>query len=153
MVKLLDDNSYPPLENHVGWRLWRLYALWESQFEKSMVEAGHPWFAEARGNVVRHLGPRGLPQSKLVTRMGLTKQAVQQLLDELADDGMIERKPDPEDKRGKLIVLTQEGLRAVHDAEKIKIRIEKDYERLIGPRKFEILTKKLDELAAALKKG
>lgn len=151
MVKLLDELTYPPLEDHVGWSLWRLSELWKSQFDRAMVEIGHAWFAEARGNVVRHLGPRGLAQSKLTLRMGLTKQAVQQLLDELVRDGVIERKPDPSDKRGKLIVLTQMGLRALHDANRIKKRIEKDYEKLIGPRKFGVLMKTLDELAAALK--
>ena len=151
MVKLLDGLPYPPLENHVGWSLWRLSELWKSQFDRAMVEAGHTWFAEARGNVVRHLGPKGLPQSKLTLHMGLTKQAVQQLLDELAGDGIIERKPDPRDKRGKVIVLTQKGLRALHDANRIKKRIEKDYEKLIGPGKFGVLMKTLDELAAALK--
>lgn len=151
MVKLLDELSYPPLEDHVGWRLWRLSELWKSQFVGAMVETGHTWFAEARGNVVRHLGPKGLPQSKLVLRMGLTKQAVQQLLDELVLDGIVERKPDPHDKRGKLIVLTQKGLRALHDANQIKKRIERDYEKLIGPRKFGVLMETLEELAAALK--
>ena len=116
-----------------------------------MVEIGHTWFAEARGNVVRHLGPKGLPQSKLVLRMGLTKQAVQQLLDELVVDGIVERKPDPNDKRGKLIVLTQKGLLALHDANKVKKRIERDYEKLIGSKKLSILMETLDELAAALK--
>jgi DNA-binding MarR family transcriptional regulator len=153
MVKLLDDLSYPPLEDHVGWRLWRLSELWKSQFEAAMVETGHPWFAEARGNVVRHLGPKGLEQSKLAARMGLTKQAVQQLLDELAVDGIIERKPDPADKRGKLIVLTQNGLRTLHDANRIKKRLERDYEKLIGSKKLGALMETLDELATALKNG
>ena len=153
MVKLLDDLSYPPLENHVGWRLWRLSEMWKSRFDSDMVEMGHRYFAEARGNVVRYLGPKGLPQSKLVVRMGLSKQAVQQLLDELAGDGIVERKSDPGDKRGKLIVLTQKGLRALHDANKIKNRIEKDYEKLIGLRKFAMLMETLEELAAALKEG
>ena len=153
MVKLLDDLSYPPLENHVGWRLWRLSEMWKSRFDSDMVEMGHGYFAEARGNVVRYLGSKGLPQSKLVLRMGLSKQAVQQLLDELVRDGIVERKSDPGDKRGKLIVLTQKGLRALHDANKIKKRIEKDYEKLIGPRKFAMLMETLEELAAALKEG
>jgi DNA-binding MarR family transcriptional regulator len=152
IVKQIDyTRPYPPLEDHVGWRLWRLSELWKSQFDGAMVKTGHEWFAEARGNVARHLGPRGLPQSKLALRMGLTKQAVQQLLDELVRDGVVERKPDPHDKRGKLIILTQEGLRALHDANRIKKRIEKDYEKLIGPRKFGVLIETLEELAAALK--
>ena len=151
MVKLLDELTYPPLDDHVGWRLWRLSEMWKSRFDSDMVEMGHGYFAEARGNVVRYLGPKGLPQSKLVLRMGLSKQAVQQLLDELVSDGIIERRPDPGDKRGKLIVLTQKGLHALHDANGIKKRIEMDYRKMIGPKRFAALMETLDELATAMK--
>ena len=151
MVKSLDDISYPPLEDHVGWRLWQVSEAWKKQFDAAMVERGHTWFGEARGHVVRHLGPKGLPQSSLVLRMGLTKQAVQQLLDDLVSDRVVERKRDPADKRGNLIVLTPQGLQALHDASKIKKRIEKDYESLLGTRKFATLMEGLGELAAALK--
>ena len=151
MVKSLDDISYPPLEDHVGWRLWQVSEAWKKQFDAAMVERGHAWFGEARGQVVRHLGPKGLPQSSLVFHMGLTKQAVQQLLDDLVSDGVLARKPDPADKRSNLIVLTPLGLQALHDANKIKKRIEKDYENLLGTRKFAALMQGLGELAAALK--
>ena len=40
MVKLLDELTYPPLDDHVGWRLWRLSEMWKSRFDSDMVEMG-----------------------------------------------------------------------------------------------------------------
>ncbi|MDR6289864.1 MULTISPECIES: MarR family winged helix-turn-helix transcriptional regulator [Inquilinus] len=148
MVKTLDDIAYPELIDHVGWRLWRLSRAWKAQFEAGMVALGHGWFGEARAGVLAHLGPNGLPQSALPGRMGLTKQAVQQLVDDLARDGIVERRPDPQDGRGRLVVLTPAGLAVMTDANAVKLRIEAEYRALLGPDGFAALNHALDLLYA-----
>ena len=57
-----------------------------------MIALGHSWFAEARANLLAHLDREGTPQAQLVTRMSVTKQAVQQFIDELVEDGIVERR-------------------------------------------------------------
>lgn len=150
MVKKLDRIIYPPLEDHVGARLWRLSELWKKEFDEEMVSLGYTYFAEARSNLIRYIGPGGVPQSVIVARMKFSKQAVQQLLDGLVQDGVVERHPDPSDKRGKLIMLTQKGLQALHDANRVKRRIDRDYEKRIGPKKFAGLIQALEELAVSI---
>jgi DNA-binding MarR family transcriptional regulator len=152
MVKKLDKIAYPPREDHVGARLWRLSELWKKEFDAEMVGLGHSYFGEARSNLIRYIGPSGVPQSVIVARMKFSKQAVQQLLDGLVEDGVVERHPDPADKRGKLIMLTQKGLLALHDANRLKRRIERDYEKRVGPKKFSGLMQILEELAVAIAK-
>ncbi|HMG51583.1 MAG TPA: MarR family transcriptional regulator [Inquilinus sp.] len=148
MVKPLDDIAYPELIDHVGWRLWRLNRAWKAQFEAGMVALGHGWFGEARAGVLAHLGPNGLPQSALPGRMGLTKQAVQQLVDDLVRDGIVERRPDPQDGRGRLVVLTSAGLAVMTDANTVKLRIEAEYRTLLGAVGFTVLNQALDLLYA-----
>jgi DNA-binding MarR family transcriptional regulator len=114
------------------------------------VGLGHTYFGEARSNLIRYIGPSGVPQSVIVARMKLSKQAIQQLLDGLVEDGVVERHPDPSDKRGKLILLTQKGLQALHDANRVKRRIDRDYEKRIGPKKFANLVQSLEDLAVAI---
>jgi DNA-binding MarR family transcriptional regulator len=152
MVKTLDEISYPRLEDHVGLYLWRLSELWKSEFDARMVEKGHAYFAEARSNVLRYVDRDGTSQKLIAARMGLSKQAVQQLIDDLASDGVVRRLPDPRDKRGKLVLLTQDGIRALHDANRVKKQIEQKYKKMIGPAKLSVLVKLLDELAVSLLK-
>ena len=56
------------------------------------------------------LAPTELSRSAMVTTGGMTKR-----LDRLEGAGLIRREPDPGDRRGKLIALTDEG-RALIDA-------------------------------------
>ncbi len=147
MVKNLDKLTYPPLENHIGARLWRMSELWKKQFDIEMTKLGHHYFSEARGNIMRYIGPRGVSQNLIVKRMGFSKQAVQQLIDDLEIDGVVTRQVDPNDKRGKIVVLTQLGLAAQHDANAVKKRIEREYEKRIGAEKVENLSQILDILA------
>jgi DNA-binding MarR family transcriptional regulator len=147
LVNKLDEITFPPLEKHVGATLWQMSELWKKRFDAEMVELGYAYFAEARSNILRYVGPSGISQSTIVKRMGLSKQAVQQLIDDLVVDGVVVRQPDPKDKRGKLIVLTQLGLAALHDANKVKKRIEKEYEKMIGAERLANLIADLELLA------
>ena len=83
--------------------------------DAAMAARGHGWMAEARGAVVGHLRPGGMSQSVLPAAMGISKQAVQQLVDELVAEGIVERIPDPADGRGKIV------RRAISSAERANV--------------------------------
>ncbi len=143
MVKRLDD-----LIDHIGWDLWQAATAWQRQFEAAMIAAGHRWFGEARGRVLSHLDRAGMRQSDLAERMGITKQAVQQLVDELVRDGIVERHEDPTDRRARWIQLTASG-NAVHaDSNRIKRAIEEEWCSKLGARAFTQLRASLRRLGA-----
>jgi DNA-binding MarR family transcriptional regulator len=146
MVKKTDDN-HPLLPAHVGVDLWRAALAWRERMHREMVARGHDWYGDARGAVATHLDPRGMSQSELAARMGLTKQAVQQLLDGLEADGVIRREPDPNDGRSKRVVYTAKGLAALRDGVEVKRAIERDYRARLGASGLEALTKALRKLA------
>ncbi|MET1416268.1 MarR family transcriptional regulator [Roseibium sp. HPY-6] len=129
---------------HVGWDLWQATAVWKQRFTKGMVDHGHSWYAEARGSLMQFLSDEGIAQTTLTELSGLTKQAVQQHLDDLANDGIIRREADTGDKRRKLVVLTEQGMQAFGDATAVKLKIEREYADALG-------TEKLDTLKAGLK--
>ncbi len=56
------------------------------------------------------VNPRRLLESVLITSGGMTKR-----LDRLEQAGLIERRPDPHDRRGTLIKLTPEGLSLIDE--------------------------------------
>jgi DNA-binding MarR family transcriptional regulator len=146
MVKALDDED-PLLLDHIGVDLWRAASAWRERLHAEMVARGHGWYGDARGAVAAHLEPGGMAQAALVARMGLTKQAVQQLVDGLEADGIVRREPDPEDGRGKRVVYTPRGRAALRDAVTVKRAIEADFRRALGDRAFEALRSALRKLA------
>jgi DNA-binding MarR family transcriptional regulator len=145
MVKPLDENPVELLD-HVGWRLWRISGQWKALFEAGMRARGYKWFGEARSNVVGFIGRNGLRQKQLVIRMGLSKQAVQQLVDELVEEGIVERRPDPADLRGNIVTFTRAGRAMLRDANAVKLCIEDTYRKKIGDREFHRLMEILRDL-------
>jgi DNA-binding MarR family transcriptional regulator len=150
LVKKLDDNSAPALIDHIGWRVTRLSRQWKAVFDAEMIRLGHAWMTEARGAVIGHLRPGGLSQSALTAAMGISKQAVQQLVDELADEGIVERVPDPADGRGKIVRFTRKGVRALDESNAVKAQIEAEWRAALGTERFDALAAALDALSAKL---
>lgn len=144
MVKVLDDNAAGP--DHVGIRLWGAYEAWKAEFVTAMVEAGHAWFTPSRATLLGFVPRKGLRQSELIARMGISKQAVQQLVDGLEAEGVVERVPDPDDKRGRILRHTPKGRAALDDADRIKAEIETRYRARLGEDRFRLLFDALGEV-------
>lgn len=143
----LDEKSAPTLIDHIGWRLWRLARQWKIEFDDEMRARGYAWVAEARGAIVGHLRPGGLPQSALAGALGVSKQAIQQFVDELVSDGAVERVADPNDGRGKIVRLTTLGVAFIEEGNEVKRAIERRYRGKIGKQRLAELNAALDELA------
>ncbi|MDB5534321.1 MAG: transcriptional regulator, partial [Hyphomicrobiales bacterium] len=108
------------------------------------------WYTEARASVMAQIGGSGIRQALLVRRMGLTKQAVQQLIDELAAEGIVLRQPDPADSRGRIVVLTQKGISAVRAANEVKQAIDAAQRLKLGDKRFDELMETLRTVAPDL---
>lgn len=147
MVKQLDEVIFPPLIDHIGWRVWRVARRWKAEFDAEMRKLGFGFMAEARGAVIGQLRPDGAPQVALAAALGISKQAVQQLVDELEREGVVERVADPADARAKLVVLTARGADAIRTGNRVKLEIEQRYRAQLGEGRFSALNDALDRLA------
>lgn len=134
--------------DHIGWTLWQATLAWRHDFVSAMAEAGHGWFAQARGNILVHIGPKGIRQGDLAERSGLTKQAVQQFVDDLIQDGIVMRIPDEKDARARIVRLTPAGEAAMRDADRIKVEIETRWREELGDDGFSRLDSALRQLIA-----
>lgn len=134
--------------DHIGWDLARASAVWKAEFSESMAAAGYKWFLQARSGLIQHIGPNGVRQSDLVLRSALTKQAVQQFVDELITDGIVVRQPDAQDGRAKRVMLTELGSEAMRVADQIKRTIEARYLAHLGAERFAALREGLQLLLA-----
>ena len=147
MVKELDEKT-EALPDHIGWRLWQASRTWQAEFAAAMRAAGHGWFTEARAGLLGHIARDGIRQAALIDRSAISKQAVQQLLDGLEAEGVVQRLPDPQDGRGKLVGYTRKGLDALRDGDRIKLQIERRYVERIGQQRFAALMDALRTLDA-----
>jgi len=119
------DDDADLLPDHIGWPLWQAAFLWKEAFITAMQAAGHEWYGRAQSNITAFLNPKGgTRQRDLVERSGLTKQAVQQLVDDLEAAGVVVRSLDPADRRAKVIHYTAKGKAALKDGVRIKRQIE-----------------------------
>jgi DNA-binding MarR family transcriptional regulator len=61
------------------------------------------------------LSPSPEPVARLARNMGLNRQGVQRIVNELAAEGLIEFRPNPHHQRAKLVVLTAAGAKVFAD--------------------------------------
>jgi DNA-binding MarR family transcriptional regulator len=146
MVKQLDEKNSP---DHIGIRLWRANAFWLDAFVAGMNASGHLWFTPARANLLAHVARDGSKQGDIVRRMVMSKQAAQQLIDGLALEGILERRPDPDDKRGNIIIHTAKGRAALADADRIKAELDARITAKLGQERVDILFAVLGDLGNA----
>lgn len=142
-MKKIQSSGKP---NHIGWDLWQTTSAWKDRYTQEMVKRGFDWYGEARSNLLQHIPAQGIAQAEIVAQSNLTKQAVQQLLDELEKDDVIKRIADPNDSRRKKVILAKHGVQAFRAANRVKIDIEKEYRKLLGNRAFDELEKSLKKI-------
>jgi DNA-binding MarR family transcriptional regulator len=82
------------------------------EFRRELEEAGYADIRPTHGCVFRFVRDDGMRLTDLARLAGMTKQSVGELVDDLVDLGYVERIPDPEDRRAKLICLTDRGIEA-----------------------------------------
>jgi DNA-binding MarR family transcriptional regulator len=69
----------------------------------------------AHTRLLPHVDFEGTRLTTLAERMGVTKQAAGQLVEELAEQGLLLREADPEDGRAKRVRFTAKGKKALQE--------------------------------------
>jgi DNA-binding MarR family transcriptional regulator len=85
--------------------------------------------------------PRDLARSSLITSGAMTSR-----LDRLERSGLIERKPDPGDRRGVLVQLTEEGERLAEESLRAVLAADEGFLEPLSPRQRKSLAAVLKQL-------
>ena len=88
--------------------LSRLHLSLSRQVVEGVVAAGHPIRA-SHSVVFGQIDDDGRRLTDLARGANMTPQAMGELVDELERSGYLVRRPDPSDRRAKLIMLTETG--------------------------------------------
>lgn len=112
-------------QQNIGRLLNNAIKRFESRILRQMSSAGHGDFSLSHITITRNLDVEGTRATEIARRAGITKQSMGELITQLENDGLIERRPDPDDKRAKIVCFTSAGMKwldafrtALQDAER-----------------------------------
>lgn len=100
--------------------------------------------------VIPNLPREGLGMSELAARLRLTLQRTGQLVQQLEEDGYVERVPDAHDGRAKRVVYSARGRRLVADIQTLMDEVSQEFTQVLGASRFERLCHDLAALDHAL---
>jgi DNA-binding MarR family transcriptional regulator/uncharacterized glyoxalase superfamily protein PhnB len=83
--------------------------------------------------ILAGIGTSGGPRQDLPSELGVTKQAVSQVIDVLVDRGYLERGPDPDDRRRVRLELTDRGEEVVAAVQRGVEAVDRRLEEVVSP--------------------
>ena len=115
------------------------------------AEHGHAGLQTAHTAVIMNLSLEGERLTELARRASMTKQGMGQLVNEVERLGYVQRVPDPTDSRAKIVRFTERGRRLMAHGVDLGRQIQREYAKLIGRERLQVLRETLDELRHRLR--
>ena len=85
----------------------------------------------------------GSSQRELARRMSIEPPTLVRHLDKLADDGYVERRPDPDDRRVVRVIVTAKGRARLTALHKVASQLDVELRSLLTEREVDVLGKAL----------
>lgn len=118
------------------------------------AEAGAPILREAHTRLIPHLqSPDGIRVTELAKRIGITKQAVQQLVADMVELEVVRVEPDPDDARARRVSLTEVGVAAMLHGTGVLLDLEASLTPKLGKGNVRTLHRLLTRLLGELEAG
>ena len=136
-----------PADNTMA-MLGRAYSLLGFRIVDGVVGAGFPQ-KPSHSAVFAQIRAEGSRLTELARGANMTPQAMGELVDELETLGYVERRPDPTDRRAKLIVLTSRGHECIAAGIATIQGIEERIDQILGPQGHAQLRRLLSTLLTA----
>ncbi|HSV53498.1 MAG TPA: MarR family transcriptional regulator [Burkholderiaceae bacterium] len=107
---MTDSQTYRWRGHNAGRVLSNALRRFEERVMELMSAAGHSQIRRPHVNLTRHLDLDGTRITELARRAAMTNAAMTELIDQCEGLGLVERAPDPTDKRVRVVRFTPEGL-------------------------------------------
>jgi DNA-binding MarR family transcriptional regulator len=117
---------------------------------RRLVVEGWPSISQNQSLVFAYLSADGRTASDLARQVGITRQSMQKLLEQLSAEKLILLKSHPDDARSALVVLSARGQRLMVAAQQHLAAIEAEVESRIGVAQLELLRKAMAHDWAAM---
>jgi DNA-binding MarR family transcriptional regulator len=142
----------PPPEHQLLGLLLRLaHQHWALDIDAALNDAGFGDIRAAHASVFPFVPPEGIQVSELAKLAHVRKQTMAQAVDELEQLGYVERRPDPRDRRARLVLLTRRGKEVPTIAVATGRKVEERWAALTSPATVESLRQSLVALLNELR--
>ena len=139
-----------PDHPQLGLLLRLLHQHWSQAVEAALDEAGFDDIRPPHANVFTFVPPEGIQVSELTRLAHVRKQTMAQAVEELERLGYVERRPDPRDRRARLVVLTPRGTAVRPVAMAAGRSVYARWAELSSPLQLESLRRSLEALLGRL---
>jgi DNA-binding MarR family transcriptional regulator len=134
--------------DNLGYLLAKASQRWNEQLQEGFADAGFPEVRASYGSVlIPLLEEDGLRMGEIARRARLTKQTMTTMVRLCERDGLVERRPDPDDGRATLVHLTAKARHFHPAAERVLASLERQATGAIGERRLAGLRRSLKDLA------
>jgi DNA-binding MarR family transcriptional regulator len=124
----------------------------ERAVERVNRRAGRELVRPAHTKLLPHIDFDGVRLTELARRLGVTKQAVGQMVGDLETLGVVELLPDPSDGRAKLVRYTPAGLEAMRSGLRVLAELEAELTAAVGAGRLQVVHEALLSIERALSK-
>ena len=142
------DSALPP----VGALLRRPAVMVRHEVMNDLRAEGFDDVLPAHLGVFQHPGPDGQRPGVLAMRTRASKQAMNHLLHQLETSGYIVREAHPDDRRTRVVRLTERGWAAQSVIQQTMARLEQDWYQALGEDVYDGLARALERLQDVLEK-
>jgi DNA-binding MarR family transcriptional regulator len=108
------------------------YRAMDERVREAMRDAGYD-VTVAQARLAQRIAEDGTRLTELADRAQVTKQTASLLVAALEREGLVERVPDPDDGRARLIRLSARGRAAAQRAMEVVIGVEREWAEHLGP--------------------
>lgn len=128
-------------------RLLLGFRLLIDELHAELSRQGHPDMRPMYGFVFQVIGRSGTTAAELGRRLGISKQAAAKHIDALERLGYVERRPDPDDARSKMVLLTERGTDALARSARIFDELRARWAMVLGPERLRAMEDDLRRIA------
>ena len=140
-----------PTRPVIGLLLRLVYQHYALDIDAALREAGFDDIRPAHANVFPFVPAEGITVSELAELARVRKQTMAQAVEQLERMGYVERRPNPGDRRSRLVFLTERGESVRPISHAAAERVEARWAELMSPKELEALRASLLGLLTGLR--
>jgi DNA-binding MarR family transcriptional regulator len=131
------------MHDNVLLNLLKCVYWFDDALQDNMSAQGFPRATRAMSFILLNVAHGEYRATKIAKNLGISRQAVSQMLNELRDRGMLRMRVDPSDKRSQIVDFSPRFTEMGSACAEVLAQVERELARRIGMRSFEAMRRAL----------